>query len=148
MPWWSWIATGALLLIGEIIISTDFYLVFFAAAALILGFSGLLGPPLPIATQWLLFAALSIGTLVLFRKRVRRAIATREGDVDRLEAQIAIATEPMAVGERGHAELRGSTWSALNSGAEDIAVGDRCRVDQVNGVVLSIRKDPDSLRGN
>ena len=33
MPWWGWIATGAIILIGEIVISTDFYLVFFAAGA-------------------------------------------------------------------------------------------------------------------
>ena len=29
MSWWGWIALGAIILISEIIVSTDFYLVFF-----------------------------------------------------------------------------------------------------------------------
>ena len=141
MPWWGWIAVGSIILIGEIVISTDFYLVFFAAGALIVGLLGLLGVPLPIPAQWLLVALLSIGALVLFRTRLRKKIATREQDVDRLEEKVAIATEPIPAGGTGHAELRGSTWSARNIGEVALEPGDRCRVDKVDGLVLSLRKD-------
>ena len=67
MPWWGWIVLGTVILISEIIVSTDFYLVFFAASAVIVGLLVLLGVSLPVSAQWLLFAALSIGMLVLFR---------------------------------------------------------------------------------
>ena len=141
MSWWGWIALGAIILISEIIVSTDFYLVFFAIGAVTVGLLVLLGVSLPIPAQWLLFASLSIGTLVLFRTRLRQTITTREQDVDKLEGEIAVATERIAAGATGQAGLRGSTWSARNTGEVDLEVGDRCRVERVNGLVLSIRKD-------
>ena len=141
MPWWGWIVIGTVILIFEIIVSTDFYLVFFAASAVIVGLLVLLGVSLPVSAQWLLFAALSIGMLVLFRARLREKIKTREQDVDKLEDEIAVATEQLAAGGTGQAELRGSTWRARNIGELDLEVGDRCRVERVDGLVLSIRKD-------
>ena len=140
MSSWGWLVIGAILLISEMIVSTDFYLVFFAAAAVILGLLGLSGVSIPVSAQWLLFASLSIGTLVLFRARLRGKIKTREHDVDRLEGEIAVATEPIAAGATGQAELRGSTWSARNTGEINLHAGDRCRVERVDGLVLSIRK--------
>ena len=141
MPWWGWIVLGTVILISEIIVSTDFYLVFFAASAVIVGLLVLLGVSLPVSAQWLIFAALSIGMLVLFRARLREKIKTREQDVDKLEDEIAVATEQLAAGATGQAELRGSTWRARNIGEVDLEVGDRCRVKRVDGLVLSIRKD-------
>ena len=141
MPWWGWIVLGTVILISEIIVSTDFYLVFFAASAVIVGLLVLLGASLPVSAQWLIFAALSIGMLVLFRTRLREKIKTREQDVDKLEDETAVATEQLAVGATGQAELRGSTWRARNIGELDLEVGDRCRVERVDGLVLSIRKD-------
>ena len=137
----GWIVLGTIILISEIIVSTDFYLVFFAASAVIVGLLVLLGVSLPVSAQWLLFAALSIGMLVLFRARLREKIKTREQDVDKLEDEIAVATEQLAAGGTGQAELRGSTWRARNIGELDLEVGDRCRVERVDGLVLSIRKD-------
>ena len=141
MPWWGWIAVGALLLISEVIVSTDFYLVFFAAGAAIVGLLVVFGVPLPISAQWLLFALLSIGTLVLFRARLRKTITTHEHEVDRLEQEVAVVTGRIAVGASGQAELRGSTWSARNTGDVDLEAGDRCRVEKLDGLVLSIRRD-------
>ena len=61
--------------------------------------------------------------------------------MDKLEDETAVATERIAAGSTGQAELRGSTWSARNIGEADLEVGDRCRVESVDGLVLSIRKD-------
>ena len=115
---------------------------FFAVGALIVGVLGLFGVSLPVSAQWLLFALLSIGMLVLFRARLRETIKTREQDVDKLEDEIAVATERIAAGATGQAALRGSTWSAWNTGEVDLEVGDRCRVESVESLVLSVRKDP------
>ena len=51
---------------------------FFAVGALIVGVLGLIGVSLPVSAQWLPFALLSIGMLVLFRARLREKIKTRE----------------------------------------------------------------------
>ena len=67
MPWWTWIAAGALLLVAEVVLPTDFFLVFFGAAGLVVGLAMLLGLHPPAWAQWLLFAALSIVSLVVLR---------------------------------------------------------------------------------
>src|SRR5262247_1756148 len=74
MPWWTWIAAGALLLVAEAVLPTDFFLVFFGAAGLVVGLAMLLGLHLPAWAQWLLFAALTIVSLVVLRPRLRRAL--------------------------------------------------------------------------
>ena len=71
------------------------------AAPEVLDHPVLLGVSLPVSAQWLLFAALSIGMLVLFRARLREKIKTREQDVDKLEDEIAVATEQLAAGGTG-----------------------------------------------
>ena len=141
MPWWGWIVLGAVVLLSEVFVSTDFYLVFFAAGALVVGLLCFIGVSLPVPAQWLLFASLSIVALLLFRSRLKEKIKTREADVDNLRDEFATATEPIAAGATGQAELRGSTWSARNTGEADIVVGDRCRIVHVEGLVLSVHKD-------
>ena len=140
MPWWSWIVLGAVLLISEIFVSTDFYLVFFAASALLVGLLGALGVPLTVAMQWTLFAALSVVALLLFRSRLRRSIRTAEDEVDNLTGQVAEATDSLPAGGTGHVKLRGSVWQALNAGDTEIRSGDSCRVENVDGLVLSVRR--------
>ena len=55
MAWWFWIALGAVLLAAEVIISADFYLVFFGISGLVVGVLALAGVNLPQWGQWLLF---------------------------------------------------------------------------------------------
>ena len=144
MPWWGWIILGLVVLLGEVIAATDFYLVFFAAGALVTGLLGLFGIPSPAYGQWLLFASLSIIALLLFRTKLREKIQTREAHVDNIQGESILATERIPRGETARAELRGSSWSARNVGDVDIEAGDRCRVDEVNGLVLSVRKESES----
>ena len=68
MPWWGWVTVGALLLAAEMtIVDLEFYLVFLGASAFLVGMPGLAGLPLPYWLQWIVFAFLSIASLVFFR---------------------------------------------------------------------------------
>jgi membrane protein implicated in regulation of membrane protease activity len=60
MAWWIWIVLGAALLVTEVVLSTDFWLVFFGVAALGLGLLGVAGLVLPAWAQFLVFALLSV----------------------------------------------------------------------------------------
>jgi membrane protein implicated in regulation of membrane protease activity len=42
----------------------------------------------------------------------------------------------------GQVELRGSVWSARNSGDATLAAGQRARVESVDGLILSVRAAP------
>ncbi len=142
MPWWGWLVLGALLLSAEMfVIDAQFYLVFVGAAAVIVGLFGIGGIPLPQAAQWLLFAALSLITMVAFRKRLYELARGRVGKVD----------ERLSLGDRVHISHRlppghtcrvsykGTTWDARNVDAEDIPAGTDAVIASVEGLTLHVK---------
>ncbi len=149
MPWWGWIVVGALLLGAELLVPADFYLVFFGVAALAVGLLGLAGLSGPSALQWALFGALSVGGLVIFRRRVRDRfrvfLPVGPAEEDLLGAT-AIAQELLPPGATGRVELRGSTWSARNAGDAPLEPGARTRVERVEGLLLHVRRESDAGR--
>ncbi|MGH2570670.1 MAG: NfeD family protein, partial [bacterium] len=82
MPWWSWIVLGAALLGAEVLLATDFYLVFFGVAAVVVGLVELGARDLPVWSQWLLFAAIAVAGLVLYRKRLRERLIRPDRALD------------------------------------------------------------------
>lgn len=141
MPWWSWIVLGAALLGTEVLLSTDFYLVFFGAAAVIVGLIALGATDLPIWSQWLLFAAIAIAGLAVYRKRLRERFAKPDRALDEdVVGQIAVVRGAIGAGSTGRAELRGSTWRARNAADGDLADGEECRVASVEGLTLRLER--------
>jgi membrane protein implicated in regulation of membrane protease activity len=141
MPWWGWIAVGAILLVAEMtFVDLEFYLVLLGVSALIVGLLELSGLELLAWQQWVVFAGLSIGSLVFFRRRVYsrlRPPAERE-IAEGVEGAIATAIDEIAPGATGAVSMRGTTWTARNLGASAIAAGARCRVARANGLELEI----------
>lgn len=141
MGWWGWIVAGALLLASELMVQTDFFLVFLGVAALAVGGVGLVGLDLPIWGQWLLFAALSLVLLAGVRGPLKRRLPAGDPRVDdTLVGEIALVHEHLAAGASGHAELRGSQWMVRNDDATALEPGARARVERVEGLVLHLRR--------
>jgi len=140
MQWWAWIVLGAALFILEVVLSTDFFLIFFGAAGVLMGLMLLMGVVPAVWAQWPLFAAISIATLVFFRRRIRKMFDPGEVRMDEIVGDVLVATELLAPGASGHAELRGSVWRVSNVGKAEIAPGDECDVIGKDGVVLHIEK--------
>jgi membrane protein implicated in regulation of membrane protease activity len=141
MQWWAWIVMGGALLAAEIFLPTDFFLVFFGVAALLLGLLGLLGVDLPVPAQWLLFAALSVVSLWLLRKKIKARLGHPSmPDVDALVGKTGLAKDAMESGGTGRIELHGTTWAARNRDTVAIRPGDVCIIDSVEGVTLDIRR--------
>jgi membrane protein implicated in regulation of membrane protease activity len=91
--------------------------------------------------QLLLFLGFSIGCVAAFRKPLierRRTSSTLE-DTDTLIGSSAIVSAAMKPGEYGKVELRGTTWNAQNIGVVDLQAGQRCRVDEADGLTLKVR---------
>ena len=145
MPWWGWITIGALFLAAEMtFVDLAFYLVFLGASAFVVGLIGLAGPPAaywPEWFQWIVFAFLSIASLVFFRQRLYAKLhppadaKISEG----VNGALATATDDIAAGARGSVTLRGATWTAQNTGSQAIPTGSPCRVLSADGLVLKIR---------
>lgn len=140
MSWWLWLLVGLALLLLELVTPGGFFLFFFGAGALLMGLLTFLGIVGPDWAEWLIFAVLSVGSLLLFRKPLQQKVRGKaDHDVDSMIGEIAIAMSDIGVQQIGKAELRGSAWTVENTGDTVIVAGQRCRVVAINGLTLLIR---------
>ena len=136
MPWWIWLLLGLFLSALELLTPGGFYIIFFGLSALLIGTLKLFGFAGPIWVQWLLFSLVSVGLLVIFRSPLMRVLRVSDRAVDPLVGDIAIPATDIPAGEVGRAELRGAGWSARNVHTSTLLKGQRCRVEQVDGLML------------
>lgn len=146
MQWWHWLVLGLILIGLEMAASGGFYVIFFGIAALAIGGLHLLDAAGPLWLQLLLFSLLSILSLLFFRSPLMRwlQLDAPGRDVDSLVGETAIPLEDIAPGGVGRAELRGSVWSARNSGVGVLARGQRCTVVRVDR--LTVFLEPEGAR--
>jgi inner membrane protein len=138
LHWWQWLALGLILITLELASSGGFYVIFFGVAAITISLLRLVNLAGPAWVQLLLFAALSIGSLLLFRNPLLRwmKLDTPAPDVDSLLNDTAVPIDDIPAGEVGRAELRGTVWSARNAHDAELARGQRARVQRVDGLTL------------
>jgi membrane protein implicated in regulation of membrane protease activity len=144
MVWWLWMAVGIVLLGIELLSPGGFYVLFFGMAALAIGILAGLGIGGPPWLQWFLFSVLAVVSLLLFRNPLLKKMRAANPDAPAVETvvgEVATPLENIARGAIGKVELRGATWSARNADQKDLASGQRCRVHQVDGLVLLIRAE-------
>ncbi len=58
--------------------------------------------------------------------------------------ELTTAIEPDGVGQ---ARFRGSVWKVHNAGPRALELGARCRVDEVNGITLTVGKSSSAMEG-
>jgi hypothetical protein len=143
MAWWAWILLGFVLLLIELSTPGGFYFMFFGLGAGVVGLMKLLGFAGPAWLEWLLFTAVSVVSLALFRGRLLKRFASRGAslpdDVDELVGLTAVAVESIAPGAEGKVQMRGAQWSARNVGSDPLAAGQQCTVQRVQGLLLDVR---------
>ena len=136
MAWWLWLLVGVALSALELLSAGGFYLIFFGISALFIGLMSVFGLAGPLWMQWLVFTLLSVVLLLGFRRPILRMMNVETGPVDSLVGQVALTIDAIEPGAMGRAELRGSTWSARNLHSAEVARGQRCRVERVDGLML------------
>ncbi len=143
MDWWLWLVIGVILLVLEMLTPGALFLVFFGVAAIVVGLLATIGAAGPLWTQILLFAVLSLVSLLALRRMfvARLRISDKGGSIDKLVGETALALDDMPVNSIGKAELRGSSWSARNVGESTVSNGQRCTVVGVEGLTLWILGD-------
>jgi membrane protein implicated in regulation of membrane protease activity len=141
MPWWIWLVGGLVLIGVELFVApTGLYLLFFGFSALLVGLLGFAGIAGGVGVQLLLFVLLSFANLLLFRRGLAaRVQATSAPPIGELVGETAVALEPVAANAVGAAEMRGAVWRVRNVGKFDVARGQRCRVERVEGLELWVR---------
>jgi membrane protein implicated in regulation of membrane protease activity len=140
MLWWHWFVLGLLLAVAELATPGGFYLLFFGMGALVVGALAGLEWAGPVWMQLLLFAVVSVVFLVLFRARLvaLTQVEPQTPPIDTLVGEVGTVSEPMAPDAVGKVQLRGSAWSARNASAGVLAIGTRCKVVAVDGLMLHV----------
>jgi membrane protein implicated in regulation of membrane protease activity len=143
MPWWAWLLFALVLFAGELLTPGGFWLIFFGVGSLAVGIAGVAGLELPAWGQWLAFTAISIVTTLLFRKPLLARVERSTGAArpEEVVGELATPIAPIAPGAVGKAELRGTVWNARNVSNREIAMGERCRVKQIDGLQLALEPE-------
>jgi len=139
MVWWVWVLIAFVLLTIEFF-STTMHIGFFAVGAFLVAILVGFGVAIPLWGQLLVFAITSVIALIFVRPIiVRRLGLSRTPVVDTMIGEEAIATAEIAAGAIGKAELRGSSWNARNVGETTLAIGQRCTVERIDGLLLHVK---------
>jgi membrane protein implicated in regulation of membrane protease activity len=143
MTWWYWLVLGLVLIALEMASAGGFYIIFFGVAALVVGPLAYFWLAEHVGVQWLLFSMLSVASLVLFRNPLMRKLNLGAGaaDIDSLAGETGTALDDMGAGANGHVELRGTTWTAKNTGATPLARGTRCVVVRADRLTLLVKAE-------
>jgi membrane protein implicated in regulation of membrane protease activity len=141
MEWWLWFLAGFALLALELFTPGGFFVLFFGIGAMLVGALVGVGVPLGGAAQWLLFTVLSALLLVLVRPRLVSRVRTEAREVDQVVGEVAVVVNDLQAGGVGQVELRGTAWSARNTGGTALRKGQRVRVERVDGLMLSVRAE-------
>jgi inner membrane protein len=141
MEWWLWVIVGFVLLLGETLTPSTFFLFFFGVSALIVGAARAFGLESDLWYQVFLFTLTAVVLLGLARRPLlKRLQMPRPGaaGIDDMIGESAVAMETIAPGQVGRVELRGTIWSGRNGSALALAAGERCKVMEVVGLTVSV----------
>jgi membrane protein implicated in regulation of membrane protease activity len=137
-----WLVLGLVLLVVELVTPSGFFVMFFGLGALTVGVLTSADLAGPAWLQWLIFTIASVAYLLLFRRRLQgRFDSAPGGEMDTLVGELVTPKERIAPGGVGRVELRGTSWNARNDAPVTVAVGQRCRVVGVDGLVVFIQPE-------
>lgn len=120
----------------------SFFVLFFGVGAVVVGALVGVGAIAEPWLEWLLFSAVSVGSLVGFRRRLLAMLQQGRASTVGTETFVgesATLLDDLEPGAVGRAELRGSVWSVRSDDQTRIVRGQRCRVEKVDGLTLWVR---------
>jgi inner membrane protein len=142
--WWHWIVLGIVLMLTELAVPA-FFLVWFGVGAVIVGVVLAAFPAVPLAWQVIAWIAASIVFIWLWFKIFKPGLfKTRAGmSKGSLIGEIGLVTRDIRPYEKGQLRfqkpiLGDEVWEAIAE--EEIRVGERVRVFDVEGNILKVGK--------
>ena len=135
--YWNWMLLGVALMAIEAIVPGFFFL-WMGVAALLVGLALTVLPDMGWSYQVMLFALLSVGSIVAWRLRLRRhPTQTADPLLNRRGYQYVgrvFTLDAPAVNGHGKIRVDDSTWKVVV--AQDCPTGTRLRIVGVDGVML------------
>ncbi len=143
MEWWIWIVVGFGCLTFELATPGSFVFLFFGLAGLVVAaLAGWAHLDL-VWQQSVAFVTTATLGLLLLRRRFSALLRPRgaQAQVSSMLGEIALTLEPIAAGAIGKVECHGTNWTGHNLGAQALDLGQRCRIDQIEGLTLMLRAE-------
>lgn len=135
-PALAWGILGLILIIAEVF-TASFVLVFFGVAALLVAALAAIGFG-NFTLQMLLFAAASLGSLLLFRSKLMGYFhATAQTVMD--ENQVLQLTSDVPANGTGQISYQGTMWTAVNPTNHSFHQGDKAVIERMDGVKIILR---------
>ena len=142
MTWWYWLVLGLVLIALEMASSGGFYIIFFGVAAVVVALLAATG----------LVAAHGCSGCCSRCSRSSRSPVPQSHDAEaesgggRRRHRYAgrrnwHGARRMGAGANGHVELRGTTWSARNTGSTPLRRGQRCVVVRADRLTLLVKAE-------
>lgn len=145
-PIWMWGILGFILLALEMATGT-FYILWFGISALCISIALWIMPALPVTVQLFLFAALSLGSLAIWKLYYKKTstssrVGQSQGDEIGRIGTITEAVSPKQNGKIKFAQgVMGSRdWTAIAT--EDIETGAEAVIISVEGNALRVQRKP------
>ena len=143
-PLWSWGVLGLILLALEMISGT-FYILWFGVAALCLSAALWVFPTMPTSMQLFMFAALSLGSLVIWKlhyKKTATNLRVGQSQGDEI-GRVGTISEPVSLKQNGRISfaqgVMGSRdWAAIAD--EDLETGAEAVIIRIEGNALRVQR--------
>ena len=133
-----WALLGLGLLAAEMVTLT-FFFAFFGVSALAVAGLRLLGVH-NLAANLLLFSGIGSIGLLLFRKRLRQALAKTEVNFEADANAIFRIDESLPARGEGRVTYQGTKWAATNEESTELPAGTQVRVVRVDGNKLLVKR--------
>lgn len=114
--------------------------IWFGCGAFVMIFLSFL--PIPFRWQLLIFAVLSLLLLIFTRPLAVKKLRVKKTPTnsDSLIGKKVLVTEKITELEKGAVKVNGVIWSARSEDNSEIAKGSECRVSEIEGVTLVVKK--------
>ncbi len=142
IPWQVWVIMAVILFIVEIF-TPGFILACFGISCLVTGLISFGG----VGLKWQI-VTFSITTLLIFfwlRPLVLKYLFSKKDDVktnvDALIGKSGLVSEKISArSQTGRVRIGGEDWKAISLGGDDIEVGQKVTVEQIEGVKVLVRR--------
>ena len=142
--WWHWIVLGIVLMLSELAVPA-FFLIWFGAAAVVVGIVTVIFPAFPFAYQIIVWTVVSLVLVWFWFKVFKRGFHKTRAGMSRgaLIGEIGLDIKDMRPFEKGQIRfqkpvLGDEVWESLAD--EEIKAGERVRVLDVEGNILKVGK--------
>lgn len=135
-----WLIVGLIMLLAELA-SVLLVFVFFAVGALLTSLLTVIGVLPNTESQILAFSAISLISLLVFRKHARKLLQRGNGsEYNEFVGETALVIKDIPLHGEGKIYYRGAEWKAVSLSDSGISAGSKVIITKTDGIILIVEE--------